>query len=88
MPGKEERFFKNGQLVSSKPPPAGKAWASAFIDMVSTRVVIGAEEDVVAHFYTGAMDELRLEKGMRTPAWIAAQYRAMTAIGFVKVEAE
>jgi hypothetical protein len=88
LPSKEERFFKNGQLVSTKPPPGGKAWEAAFIDMVSTRVVIGAEEDVVAHFYTGAMDELRLEKGMRTPAWIAAQYRAMTVPGFVKVEAE
>jgi hypothetical protein len=85
LPGRQERFFKNGQLVSTKPPPGGKEWASAFIDMVSTRVVIGAEEDVVSHFYTGAMDELRLEKGMRTPAWIAAQYRAMTVPGFVRV---
>jgi hypothetical protein len=88
LPAKEERFFKNGQLVSTKPPPAGKAWAASFIDMVSTRVVIGAEEDVVSHFYTGTMDELRLEKGMRAPAWIAAQYRAMTVPGTVKIEAE
>jgi hypothetical protein len=88
LPGKQERFFKNGQLVSTKPPPAGKAWADSFIDMVSTRVVIGAEEDVVSHFYTGAMDELRIEKGMRAPAFIAAQYRAMTAPGYVKIEAE
>jgi biopolymer transport protein ExbB len=88
LPGKEERFFKNGQLVSTKPPPAGKAWAAAFIDMVSSRVVIGAEEDVVSHFYTGSMDELRIEKGMRTPAWIAAQFRSMTTPGYVKVEAE
>jgi hypothetical protein len=88
LPGKQERFFKNGQLVSTKPPPAGKAWADAFIDMVSTRVVIGSEEDVVSHHYTGSMDELRLEKGMRSPAWIATQYRAMTAAGYVKVEAE
>jgi hypothetical protein len=88
LPGKQERFFKNGQLVSTKPPPAGKAWAESFIDMVSSRVVIGAEEDVVSHFYTGSMDELRIEKGMRTPAWIAAQYRSMAAAGYVKVEAE
>jgi hypothetical protein len=88
LPAKEERFFKNGQLVSTKPPPAGKAWADAFIDMVSTRVVIGSEEDVVSHHYTGSMDELRLEKGMRSPAWIAAQYRSMTAAGYVKVEAD
>jgi hypothetical protein len=88
LPAKEERFFKNGQLVSTKPPPAGKAWANAFIDMVSTRVVIGAEEDVVSHFYTGTMDELRIEKGMRSPAFIGAQYRAMTVPGYVKVEAE
>ena len=88
LPGKEERFFKNGQLVSTKPPPAGKAWAPAFIDMVSSRVVIGAEEDVVSHFYTGSMDELRLEKGMRPAAWIAAQYRAMTVAGYAKIEAE
>jgi len=88
LPGKQERFFKNGQLVSTKPPPAGKAWADSFIDMVSTRVVIGSEEDVVSHHYTGTMDELRLEKGMRSPAWIAAQYRSMTAAGYVKVEGE
>jgi hypothetical protein len=88
LPAKQERFFKNGQLVSTKPPPAGKAWADAFIDMVSTRVVIGSEEDVVSHHYTGTMDELRLEKGMRSPAWIAAQYRAMTGPGYLKVEAE
>jgi hypothetical protein len=88
LPGKQERFFKNGQLVSTKPPPAGKAWAESFIDMVSTRVVIGSEEDVVSHHYTGSMDELRLEKGMRSAAWIAAQYRAMTAAGYVKVEGE
>jgi hypothetical protein len=88
LPAKQERFFKNGQLVSTKPPPAGKAWADAFIDMVSTRVVIGSEEDVVSHHYTGTMDELRLEKGMRSPAWIAAQYRSMTAAGYVKIEGD
>jgi hypothetical protein len=88
LPAKQERFFKDGKLVSTKPPPAGKAWAAAFIDMVSTRVVIGAEEDVVSHFYTGTMDELRIEKGMRTAAWIAAQYRSLTAPAFVKIEAE
>jgi hypothetical protein len=88
LPGKQERFFKNGQLVSTKPPPAGKAWSDAFIDMISSRVVIGAEEDVVSHWYTGSMDELRLEKGMRPPPWIAAQYRAMTVPGYVKVEAD
>jgi hypothetical protein len=88
LPAKEERFFKNGKLVSTKPPPAGKAWAASFIDMVSSRVVIGAEEDIVSHFYTGAMDELRIEKGMRTAAWIAAQYRSLTTPGFVKIEAE
>jgi Concanavalin A-like lectin/glucanases superfamily len=82
----EERFFKNGQLVSTKPPPKGKFDAPAFIDMISTRVVIGSEEDNVAHWYTGAMDELRIEKGMRPAEWIAAQYRAMTAAGYVTIE--
>jgi Concanavalin A-like lectin/glucanases superfamily/Domain of unknown function (DUF2341) len=86
LPAKEERFFKDGKLVSTKPPPAGKEWADAFIDMVSSRVVIGSEEDNISHWYTGSMDELRMEKGMRSEAWIAAQYRAMTVPGFVKVE--
>ena len=81
----EERFFKNGMLISTKKPPNGKFSAASFIDMVSTRVVIGAEEDVVSHWWTGSMDELRIEKGLRTPAWIAAQYRAMTAPAFVVV---
>ena len=84
----EERFFKNGMLISTKKPPNGKFSAAAFIDMVSTRVVIGAEEDVVSHWYTGTMDELRIEKGLRPPAWIAAQYRAMTSAGFVTVVAD
>lgn len=84
----EERFFKNGILVSTKKPPAGKFAAPAFIDMVSTRVVIGAEEDVVSHWWTGSMDELRMERTLRSPAWIAAQYRAMTAPGFVTVTRE
>ncbi len=82
----EERFFKNDQLISTKKPPAGAFSAKTFIDMVSTRVVIGTEEDNVSHWYTGAMDELRIEKGMRPPAWIAAQYRAMTVAGLVKIE--
>jgi hypothetical protein len=84
----EERFFKNGALVSTKKPPAGKFSAASFIDMVSSRVVIGAEEDVVSHWYTGSMDELRIEKGLRSPAWIAAQYRAMSNPGFVTVTAD
>jgi biopolymer transport protein ExbB len=82
----QERFFKNGQLVSTKPPPKGTFDAPAFIDMVSTRVVIGSEEDNVSHWYTGSMDELRIEKGMRPAPWIAAQYRAMTAAGVVTIE--
>jgi hypothetical protein len=86
LAAKEERFFKNGMLVSTKPPPAGGQWASTFIDMVSTRVVIGSEEDNISHWYTGTMDELRIEKGMRTPAWIAAQYRSMTVPDYSKVE--
>jgi hypothetical protein len=48
-------------------------------------VVIGSEEDNISHWYTGSMDELRIEKGMRSPAWIGAQYRAMTAPGYAKV---
>jgi hypothetical protein len=83
LAGNEERFFKNGELISTKKPPGGTFNAAAFNDMVSTRVVIGAEEDVVSHWYTGSMDELRLDKTLRTPAWIAAQYRSMTAAGYV-----
>lgn len=81
----EERFFKNGQLVDTKPPPGGKFSAPAFIDMVSTRVIIGSEEDNVSHWWSGRMDELRIETALRPPAWIAAQYRAMTVPGFATV---
>jgi hypothetical protein len=73
-------------VEDAAPLPPGPGWADAFIDMVSTRVVIGAEEDVVSHWYTGSMDELRLEKGMRGAEWIGAQYRAMTVANFVRVE--
>lgn len=83
LAGSQERFYKNGALASTK---NATFLAKSFINMVSSRTVIGTEEDNIDHWYTGMMDEIRLETGMRTASWIAAQYRSMTVAHFVKVD--
>ncbi len=82
LAGSQERFYKNGVLASTK---NATFLAKSFIDMVSSRTVIGTEEDNIDHWYTGTVDEIRLETGMRPASWIAAQYRSMTTAGFVKL---
>jgi hypothetical protein len=82
LPKAEVRFFKDGQQV------AAISDGQPFTDVVyntapSVHVVIGTEEDYTKHFYDGIMDELRMEKGIRSPEWIAAQHRAMTVEGYV-----
>lgn len=79
----QERFYKNGALVGQV--SAGAFNAQMYSTQTSTRVVIGTEEDLTKHFWDGMLDELRIEKGMRSAGWIAAQYRAMTTAGYVTV---
>jgi hypothetical protein len=82
----EERFYKNGAAIGTF--SEGPFNDSTYASQASLRVVIGTEEDFTKHFWDGALDELRIEKGMRSAAWIAAQYRAMTTSDYVKLSAE
>ncbi len=86
LPANEVRFYKNGQAVG--PFTEGAFNDSKYASQASLQVVIGTEEDLTKHFWDGGLDELRIEKGMRSAAWIAAQYRAMTTAGYVTVSAK
>ncbi len=82
----EVRFYKNGAAAGAV--TEGAFNASTYDAEASLQVVIGTEEDLTKHFWDGSLDELRIEKGMRSASWIAAQYRAMTAADYVSVTPE
>jgi hypothetical protein len=82
----EVRFYKNGATAGAV--TEGAFNATSYDPEASLQVVIGTEEDLTKHFWDGALDELRIEKGMRSATWIAAQYRAMTMPDYVNVTAE
>jgi len=82
----EVRFYKNGAAVGAV--TEGAFNASTYDPEASLQVVIGTEEDLTKHFWDGLLDELRIEKGMRSASWIAAQYRAMTLPDYATVTAE
>jgi hypothetical protein len=82
----EVRFYKNGALVGAF--SEGAFNAAKYDPGASLRVVIGSEEDLTKHFWDGMLDEIRVEQGMRSASWLAAQYRAMTTAGYVTVSAD
>jgi len=82
----EVRFYKNGAAAGAV--TEGAFNASSYAPEASLQVVIGTEEDLTKHFWDGSLDELRIEKGLRSASWIAAQYRAMTVPDYVSVTAE
>ncbi len=82
----EVRFYKNGAAAGAV--TEGAFNASTYDTEASLQVVIGTEEDLTKHFWDGSLDELRIEKGLRSAGWISAQYRAMTAPDYVTVTAE
>ncbi len=82
----EVRFYKNGAAAGVV--TEGAFNASIYDPEASLQVVIGTEEDLTKHFWDGSLDELRIETGMRSAAWIAAQYRAMAAANYVTVTPE
>jgi concanavalin A-like lectin/glucanase superfamily protein/uncharacterized protein DUF2341 len=68
------RMYIDGVEVPSTEPdvvPATPAVGDAGNDLV-----IG-NSDVPSRWFDGRIDELRLERGMRSPAWIAVQVQAM-----------
>ncbi len=82
----EVRFYKNGAAVGAV--TEGAFNATSYDPEASLQVIIGTEEDLTKHFWDGGLDELRIEKGLRSAGWIAAQYRAMTVPDYVTVTAE
>lgn len=86
LPANEVRFYKNGAPVG--PFTQGAFNDSKYAAEASLQVVMGTEEDLTKHFWDGGLDELRIEKTLRSASWIAAQYRAMTTPGYVTVSKE
>lgn len=82
----EVRFYRNGVLVGAV--SEGAFNGSTYAQQASLRVVIGSEEDLTKHFWDGVLDELRIEKGMRSASWIAAQYRAMTTPEYATITSQ
>jgi hypothetical protein len=70
-----ETFFMDGKPIGD--PVKAKFSARTFIDMPSSRAGIGTEEDECCHDWDGLIDEVRVERGARSPAWLAAAWRTM-----------
>ena len=77
--------YYDGALVQSA---AGLGFGPATPDTTSDLAVIGVNEDLASNFFSGGIDEVRLAADARGPAWIAAQYAAMTdqLVGFGPAE--
>jgi hypothetical protein len=75
VPGKSITLYRDGDRLGA--PLVGTWNASAFADTPSNRVTIGCEEDKSKSFFSGMVDELRVETTARNPAWILAQARAV-----------
>jgi hypothetical protein len=70
-------LYENGVPLGA--PFRGRWRAAAFAATPANRITIGCEEDESKSFFTGMLDELRVETTARSPAWIAAQ--ALAAAG-------
>jgi hypothetical protein len=64
----------------------GKWTAAAFPTTASNRTTIGCEEDRSKSYFNGMIDELRVQTTARSPAWIAAEARAMELASFAAPE--
>ncbi|HET6583071.1 MAG TPA: LamG domain-containing protein, partial [Nannocystaceae bacterium] len=69
------RMYVNG--VEQTVALSGAAPSGMPVSDVGLDVVIG-NSDVVDRWFDGRIDELRLERTVRSPAWIEMQYRSMT----------
>jgi hypothetical protein len=83
VPAKTISLFKNG--VALRAPFKGNWKAAAYLATPANRVTIGSEEDESKSFFTGLIDELRVDTVARSPEWLAAQARAAS---MAKVGAE
>lgn len=71
--GKTIRAYRDGALVSSNTAPAGPPDPDAF------PLRAGVNPDpATGWFYDGRIDEVRVSRGARSNAWIAAQHLSMT----------
>lgn len=75
VPAKTISLYKNG--VALRPAFKGNWKATAYPTTPANRVTIGSEEDESKSFFTGLIDELRVDTVARSPEWLAAQARGM-----------
>jgi hypothetical protein len=82
VPAKTIALYKDGVALGR--PFKGRWTAAAYKTTPANRVTIGCEEDRSKSFFTGTIDELRVESVARSGAFIAAQARIQggTALTF------
>jgi hypothetical protein len=67
-------LYRDGVALGA--PFRGRWKASRYAETPANRVTIGCEEDESKSFFSGLIDELRVETTARSAEWIAAQARA------------
>jgi biopolymer transport protein ExbB len=76
VPARTILLYRDGASLG---PAFRGAWkAASYAPTPANRVTIGCEEDESKSFFTGLLDELRVETTARSPEWIAAQARAVS----------
>jgi hypothetical protein len=80
-PARTILLYKDG--VALAPPFKGTWNARAYASTPSNRVTIGCEEDQSKSFFSGLVDELRVDAIARSAEWLAAEARGtkMAAVG-------
>jgi hypothetical protein len=68
------QLYKNGTPLRA--PFRGRWTAAAYAATPANRVTIGCEEDESKSFFTGLIDELRVDTTARSAEWLAAESRA------------
>jgi hypothetical protein len=81
VPAKTILLYKDG--VPLRAPFKGRWTASAYAATPANRVTVGCEEDESKSFFSGLIDELRVDAAARSPEWLAAEARAgkMATVG-------
>jgi hypothetical protein len=81
VPAKTIQLYKDG--VALRPPFKGNWTARAYAATPTNRVTVGCEEDESKSFFSGLIDELRVDATARSPAWLAAEARGakMATVG-------
>jgi hypothetical protein len=74
VPAKTILLYKDGVVL--RPPGKGTWSAGAYAASPANRVTVGCEEDESKSFFTGLIDELRVDATARSAEWLAAEARA------------